>query len=61
LICTTTGCGNKPPVWATCFPPLDSTIAAPKAVAFGRAADSVLCKQDVATSTEIINKSIAGE
>ena len=26
---------QKAPVWAVCFPPLDSTIAAPNAVALG--------------------------
>ena len=29
LTCTTTGCGSAVPACAVCFPPLDSTIAAP--------------------------------
>src|SRR5579862_6787184 len=36
------------PVCANCFPPLDSMIAAPKAVGLGRGADSVLREQEVA-------------
>src|SRR5579863_6901125 len=35
LTCTTTGCGNRLPVWAVCLLPLDSTRAAPKAVGLG--------------------------
>src|ERR1700686_4382148 len=46
LTCTTTGCGNRLPVWANCFPPLDSTIAVPNAVALGGAADSALREQE---------------
>src|ERR1035441_350498 len=46
--CTTTGCGNRLPVCAVCFPPLDSTIAAPNAVGLGNGADSPLREQDIA-------------
>ena len=46
---TTIGCGNKLPVCAFCFPPLDSTIAVPNAVGLGSGADPVLREQDMAS------------
>src|SRR6266567_4484588 len=49
LTWTTTGCGNNAPVWTNCLPPLDSTIAAPKAVGLGSGANSDLREQEVAT------------
>src|ERR1700739_4011076 len=52
--CTTTGCGNKLPACANCFPPLDSTIAAPNAVGLGSGADSDWREQLVANSVASI-------
>src|SRR5579859_3549086 len=66
--CTTTGCGNKAPVCANCFPPLDSTIAVPKAVGLGGGADSAFFEQDVvseiasiAAATTIAALRLAGQ
>src|SRR5208282_2924702 len=48
--CTTRGCDNAVPACAICFPPLDSTMAAPNAVALGVGGDAVLWAQDVASA-----------
>jgi hypothetical protein len=47
--CTTTGCGNKLPVCAVCFSPLDAAIATPNAVALGSEVSSDRREQEAAT------------